>query len=526
MSEQESRLREIMRVFRKNDITRGISPEKLRVILEELGPTYIKLGQIMSLHSDILPERYCAELLRLNSEVTPMPFAEVLEVIEESYGAGWSSCFAEISEQPLGSASIAQVHRAKLLDGDEVIVKVQRKGIYEVMSRDIALLRRAVKLLPPVGDLRNLVDLGMVLDELWAVAQEEMDFLKEASNMEEFQRNNRDVRYVACPKLYREYTTSRVLVMDYVGGCAVNDKETLLAQGYDLREVGSKLVNSFIRQVMEDGFFHADPHPGNVKVADGKIIWIDMGMMGRLSDRERRIMIRGIRGIAMHDVTQVENAVLDFGSYRKKPDRGRLYRDIKQFMDNYGSAGLGNINIAESTAALMDIMKENRIALPHGMTMLCRGLAHIQGVLADISPDINMIEIATGRFTEEYLDSLDWRAEFDRQARRMIRSADKSVEIPGLISDALKEYLAGQGQMNMTLHSSRAIAELVYSSVRNLVIGLCIAALLISSATLCTTSMEPRVLGIPLLGALGYVLALGSSAFLIVRYIVNKLRSR
>ena len=271
----KSRLREITAVLKKHGITRGVTPEKLRLILEDLGPTFIKIGQIMSMHSDILPKRYCDELMRLCYDVAPMPFKEVTEVIEAAYGCPFFDVFSEIDEKPLGSASIAQVHRAMLLDGSRVVVKVQRKDIYETMARDIALLHKAVKLVPPVS-IKGMVDLDMVLDELWAVTREEMNFLTEAANMEEFAKNNQDVAYVDVPKIYQEYTTMQVLVMEFVEGCGVNDKEYLLENGYDLQEIGSKLVDNYIKQVMEDGFFHADPHPGNVKIREGKIVWIGL----------------------------------------------------------------------------------------------------------------------------------------------------------------------------------------------------------------------------------------------------------
>ena len=310
--DNRSRMKEIRQVLFRNEITRGVTPEKLRIILEELGPTYIKLGQIMSLHSDILPRAYCDELIKLNSDVTPMPFSEVEEVINRSYREDWHEIFSSIEKEPLGSASIAQVHRAVLRSGEDVVVKVQRKGIYDTMARDIGLLHRLVKLMPPVGGIKNVVDLDMVLDEMWAVAREEMDFLKEASNVDEFARNNTGIKYVRIPHLYHEYTTSRVLVMEYVGGCAINDREHLLSRGYDLEEVGRKLINNYVKQVMEDGFFHADPHPGNVKVHDGKIVWIDMGMMGRLSTRDKALMEKAVRAIAVTDIATLENTILDF----------------------------------------------------------------------------------------------------------------------------------------------------------------------------------------------------------------------
>ena len=524
--ENSERFREIKNVLRKNQITRGVTPEKLRVILEELGPTYIKLGQIMSLHSDFLPKAYCDELLKLNSDVTPMPFDDVEDVINHSYGQDWRELFQFIEEAPLGSASIAQVHRARLKNGEEVIIKVERKGIYDTMARDIGLLHRLVKLIPPVGDFKNLVDLDMVLDELWSVAQEEMDFLKEAANMDEFSRNNASVQYVTTPKLYHEYSTGHVLVMEYIDGYSLDDVESLQNAGYDMDEIGTKFVNNFIKQVMDDGFFHADPHPGNVKIRDGKIVWIDMGMMGRLSEKDRRTMIKGIRGIALHDISMVENSVLEIGEFRGKPDRERLYQDLKKFIADYGTTSMGSLDVAAAIAGLVEIMKQNRISLPHGVSMLCRGLTHIQGVLAVISPDINMMQIAVNRYTEDFLKNINWKSELQKQARTVYRSVNKGAEIPGLVADILKEHLEGQSVVNIDLHSSEDLTNVISAAIRNIVVGLCVAALLIASSVICTTDMTPKILGIPALGFAGYAFAMVVSIFLTVRYLWSKRKKR
>ena len=202
--EKNTRFREIREVLKKHHITRGITPVKLREILEDLGPTYIKLGQIMSLHSDILPEAYCEELARLNSDVSPMPFSDVLDVLNDSFPGEITEYFDKIDEKPLGSASIAQVHRAKLKDGSDVVIKVQRKGIKRIMQQDIAMLHNLVRFMPPVTPIKNVVDLDMVIDEMWSVAREEMDFSHEADNIEEFAKNNRDINYIYVPKLYRD----------------------------------------------------------------------------------------------------------------------------------------------------------------------------------------------------------------------------------------------------------------------------------------------------------------------------------
>ena len=520
--DNRARLREITAVLRKHHISRGVTPEKLRAILEELGPTYVKLGQIMSLHSDVLPQRYCDELMKLTSEVTPMPFSEVEEVINRSYREDWRNIFASIEHNTLGSASIAQVHKARLLDGRDVIVKVERKGIYDTMARDIGLLKRAVSILPPIGGLKNVVDLEMVLDELWSTAQEEMDFLKEAANMEEFARNNQGINYIRCPKLYHEYTTSRVLVMEYIGGCPVDDKNKLLAEGYDLGEIGRKLVNNYIKQVMEDGFFHADPHPGNVKVMDGKIVWIDMGMMGRLTYRDRNLMATAVRAIAVGDIAVLESTILELGDVQGKIDSGKLYGELRDLMDRYGNASMGSIDAVEFFKDVMEIMKGNDIRLPHGMTMLVRGLTQMQGVLLNISPDINMAEIAAGRLREEMLQNFDWKKEAGKTGRRIYKAAGRTLDIPPLVKIALEEYLKGQARINMELDSTRKFSQLMRRLVRNVVMGLWVMALLISSSIICTTDMQPRLLGIPALGFFGYILAFIICLYVFIRHLLTR----
>ena len=181
-------------------------------------------------------------------------------------------------------------------------------------------MKKAVKLLPPVS-IKEAVDLNLVLEELWRVTQEEMNFLTEAANMEEFSRKNKNVAFVKTPILYREYTTASVLVMEYIDGIPIDHKEELLAGGYDLDEIGSKFVDNFIKQVMDDGFFHADPHPGNVRIQDGKIVWIDMGMMGRLNERDRELIGQAIEGVALNDIGKFRMQCWHLENLRGNPIR-------------------------------------------------------------------------------------------------------------------------------------------------------------------------------------------------------------
>ena len=232
IAQNRQRLREIVDVVRKHDILHGITPEKLCAIIEDLGPTFIKLGQILSMRSDILPRDYCEALKKLRSNVSPMPFEQVQRVVETSYGCPMEEVFASFDEKALGSASIAQAHAAILKSGERVVVKVQREGIHEVMSRDIILLKQACKVLKytPAG---SLVDFNQVLDEMWVVAQEEMNFQTEAANLERFHALNQDVVFVTSPILYRAYTTTNVLVMERIDGMGIDERDKLVEAGYE-----------------------------------------------------------------------------------------------------------------------------------------------------------------------------------------------------------------------------------------------------------------------------------------------------
>ena len=371
-TENRQRLMEIVEVVRRHEIVKeGMTPKKLCDIIEELGPTFIKLGQILSMRSDILPKEYCEALKKLRSSVAPMPYSQVVSIVERSYGRPMSEVFSSFDEHALGSASIAQAHAAVLCSGESVVVKVQREGIHDIMSRDIMLLKQACKLLK-YAPVSGLVDFNQVLDEMWIVAQEEMNFQTEAANLERFHALNQDVAFVASPLLYREYTTTHVLVMERIDGVSIDNHETLLAEGYDLSEIGAKLADNYVRQIMTDGFFHADPHPGNIRIRDGKIVWLDMGMMGTLTERQRKLIGQAITGVARGDINLCRDAVMGLGEFKEKADKRQLYRDIEDLLDKYGSAELGSMDLAKVFEDLTDVMKRNGIAMPGSLTMRAR----------------------------------------------------------------------------------------------------------------------------------------------------------
>lgn len=271
------RFLDILKVLKKHHLAKGMTPEKLKEIFEDLGPTYVKLGQIMSMRSDMLPEIYCDELKKLRTEVKPMEYSLVKQVIQQELGRPLESVFSKVQETPLGSASIAQVHLAVLSSGGQAVIKVQRPHIREMMERDIHLLKKAAKFLKVAMGTGDLIDFNTILDELWKTSQEEMDFIREAENLLTFYENQRDISYITCPQVFTKLTTPRLLTMSYIDGIQIDHMAALKSAGYDLTEIGEKAAENYCKQILEDGFFHADPHPGNLWISGGRIAWLDLG---------------------------------------------------------------------------------------------------------------------------------------------------------------------------------------------------------------------------------------------------------
>ncbi|MDO4287851.1 MAG: lipopolysaccharide core heptose(II) kinase RfaY [Eubacterium sp.] len=509
------RLREIMVILAKNDVTRGITPEKIRKIIEELGPTFVKLGQVLSMRQDILPAAYCAELRKLQTEVSPMDFSEVVQVVETEYGQPLGEVFAHFDAAPLGSASIAQVHRAVLMDGREVVVKIQRPGIRETMARDIALLDRAATLLKLAGGTGNAVDFRMIFDEMWFTAQQEMDFLIEAHNADEFREHNLDIAYVTCPKIDHKHTTARVLVMEYIDGIEIADTHTLKAQGYDLEEIAEKLAENYIKQVVDDGFFHADPHPGNIRIQDGKIAWIDLGMMGVLSNRDKDLFRQAVEAIATRDIEEMKSVLLALGVHSAKINHARLYADVDDLFANYGTMDLSEMNIGEMMEALLNLANTHQISMPKGVTMLSRGVITIESVLTRLSPSTNIIRIMANHMKTERLENLDPEAMLKALGKEAYQAGKSTLGIPGQLFDLLKMTVKGQTKVNLELTGSEEPLATIDQMINKLVTCIITAALLIGSSFISTTDMTPKVLGIPALGVLGYLVALFLSGTLI-----------
>ncbi|WP_050614529.1 ABC1 kinase family protein [Bacillus testis] len=517
-----ARLKEIVNVLKRHEIIHGMTPVKLRLILEDLGPTYVKIGQIMSMRSDVLSQRYCDELAKLRGDVKPLDFNTITELIEQEYGLPAEEVFPKIEEKPLGSASMAQVHKVIMKDGRQAVIKVQRPGIKETMARDISLIRKAAKLLKLVDSPIDAIDFNGVLEEMWIVAQQEMDFILEANHCRELTELNEGIRYIGFPQVEYHLSTSKILVMEYVEGIEINQLDRLRELGYDLHEIGIKLAANYVKQVLDDGVFHADPHPGNIWIRDGKIMWLDLGMVGRLGKRDQQLITNAVKAIVDQDIFELKNVVVSLGNTSGRINHSLLYEDIEDLLNKYRELDFGNLNLGDLVSDMLDLCHSHKIQAPSGVTMLARGILTIEGVLRDCCPEVNFMEIAVNHLTANTLKDFDLTKEMQNNGKSIYLFAKKASQIPGQLSDLLKVLLKGQAKFNLDVTGAEEPTRQLDHMVDKMIICIISASLLIGSSLISTTQMKPLVLDIPLFGIMGFLASTVLSGFLLVGVIKKR----
>lgn len=505
------RLREIIALMRKHRVHEGLSPSQLRSFLIDLGPSFIKIGQMLSLRSEILPAAYCDALADLQMDCDPMPFEDTLAALKDVYGSRFDEIFRSIDPKPLGSASLAQVHKAELVTGDVVAVKVQRPGVRAVMAQDIDVMRSVAKHVSRFMKDTQMLDLRDVVEELWATFLEETDFMKEANNLKEFAELNKDVVFISCPKPYLEYCTESVLVMEYVEGISIRDTKKLKEYGYDLDEIGLKVMDNYATQILEHGFFHADPHPGNLFVHEGKVVYLDLGIMGRLSVRERLGFSKIIEAVGAQNASDLKDALISFSVEHDLAviDHARLLAELDNVLKSYCATNVADIDIGALLSDIMAITRQCRVTLPASVTAVSRGIVTMEGSLAEYLANTNMIDIINGHIirSKNAQEELEQRLKaavisMDTSIKSLMKAAEYSGEMFRMLS-------RGQLKVNMEMLGSTEPLRKVSRIANRLAMSLVIAGLLVSGSLIISVDM-PRVFGLPVLSFIEYV-----SAFLL-----------
>ncbi|MDD6756919.1 MAG: AarF/UbiB family protein [bacterium] len=453
MKNSPSRLSEIIAVIKKYRLTKDITPENVRLALEELGPTFVKMGQILSSRDDLIPKEFCNEFQKLKHSVKPMPYETVEEILTREYDCPPSEIYQEINKIPVGSASIAQVHKAVLKTGEVVAIKVRRENIEELMERDARLLKKVISLLHLNKIFGDIINLTQVIDEMYDRAKEEMNFHTEKNHIEEFRENNKELVYLKPLKVFNKYSTNNILVMEYIDGFNISDTEELKKAGYDMDEIAEKLAHNYLKQAIDDGFYHADPHSDNIKVVEGKIAYLDFGMMGRLSKRNRNLLEKCIIAIVKNDINEVAHILTLLDTSNNTPDYMQLKNDIRKVLDKNKTTEIINIDIKEFVTEMFILLRQNEITLPKEITMLIRGIVVLEGTLEKISPNINLINVLEKKVEPQ--DVLLDKEKVSSFALSTVKSGANLLLLPSEALTTLKGINNGELRFNIELTDSK-----------------------------------------------------------------------
>jgi len=471
-------------IWRKGgSVERRSAPERLRLVLEELGPTFIKLGQILSTRGDLLPAEYIRELEKLQDAVSPVDGGEIRRRIADELGRTVEEVFSRFEDEPLAAASVAQVHRACLRDGSEVALKVLRPGVRGAIALDLDILRELAVLAEKRTYWGRIYSLGAMADEFCARMAEETDLRAEGRHMEAIRRNAEGDPRVVIPRVYWDYTTTGLLTMEYLPGTKLTDAEALARHGLDRAALARTLADTVLQQILIDGLFHADPHPGNLTVlSDGRVGFLDFGIVGHLSREMRDHLGRMLLALVRKDAEQVMRVVLRMGIVPEGVSLHALRRDIAWLQDKYYEIPLNRISVGESLGDLLRVARRHRIILPSEIALVIKALATLEGVATMLDPGISIVDIArpfgrrlaAGRLSPENLRrSLEEKLPLYAEAL-----GELPLQVHRVFALAGREGLRLRLEAQATEHLAREVAR----ASRRLVLGILAGALILGAS--------------------------------------------
>ena len=491
-------------------------PQRVRRALEDLGPTFIKLGQIMGTRVDLLPPEWIDELEKLQRRVVPVPFEQLREQLQADLKAPVETVFAEFDTQPIAAASIAQVHRARLHDGAQVIVKIRRPGIQRVVEADLRLMDRLAKLLEfEFPELSNFHPTEVVR-QFGLSIRREMNFINECRSTDRMAAIFLDDPMIVIPRIHWDYVSERVAVQDYIEGFAGLEETAIKAAGLDRRALAKVGADAVLRMILREGFFHADPHDGNLLyLPDNRIAFIDFGMVGRLSEARRNQLVDLLYAIVERDAVNAAEVLLDWsGSSHVEPDR--LIVDMDTFIDSYYGAPLKQISLTIMLSELTQLMRQHDLALPPDLGLLFRALVALDGMGRQNDPDFDIFS-QTAPFLEQALkERYEPEALARRGWRNVVQLFDIVADMPGELRRLLRAAHKGTLTFNIDMSRLDHFGWQVETAASWLTVGLVTAAFIVGSSIVMTVGGGPTLFGLPAFGLLGYIGAAVGALWLVV----------
>lgn len=483
-------------------------PVRLRRACEELGPTFVKLGQLAAARTRILPLEFTDELAKLQDQVASLDFADVRKVIEEELKRPLREVFASVDEKPLGSASIGQVHRAKLISGEDVVVKVQRPGIEKTVAEDLAILRQIASLAEAhLPEWRLHRPLALV-NELAKSLEREMDFTSEAAHLERFCWQFRDDITIHLPRVWLEFTTPHLLVMEYVGGIKASHLDKLAAAGHNRAELSRRIADLVMKQIFVHGFFHADPHPGNIQIMeDGRICFLDFGMMGFLDLRTREAFVDLVWGIARRSETSVATALLKLTEGDTEPERSAFETDVAEFMHQHFYRAAGEIHFAKLVTGLVQLTTKHQLQLPPDLVVMLKSLSLTEELVRRLDPMHDLIAQAHPFMKQTRLERMRPRRVLTGLLEFGQELADTARELPHEVRRIISQIKTGQARVNFHHEGLEPATNALERSTNRLSFALVVAALIIGSSLIIHSKVPPLWGDVSVVGIVGYLLA-------------------
>lgn len=500
-------------------------PVRIKNTLEELGPTFIKLGQMISLRTDLIPEDIANELAKLQDSAMPFDFNDAKKTFESELGYKFEDVFEWFGENPIASASIGQVYVARLKStGEKVVVKIQRPNLDTMIESDMSILAEIARLLDERIKNRP-VSFAEVVLELSTALKRELDYTLEARNAQKFRNLYKSSFYgshVVIPKVYWEYTTKKVLTMEFIEGISVKDVEQIKRRHWDVKKIARIGANSFLEQVIDFGFFHGDPHPGNIMaLSSDKIAYIDFGTVGKMDRIQRKFLYNLFDGFAKNDLDFMVEEFEEMGCIGPKTDILSLKRDLRDIVDFYYGASIKDVNVKDMVNHLMRIIYKNKIVLPPDFTMLFKALITIEGVGKVLDPDFNISTLIRDYSVRKFKRELNILEHIDESIPEMKKLLRLTYKFPYIVYDLLKKWDRGDISVEIRYSDVDKMRSDIKSSANRLSLSIIASALIIGSSFALQLKTGPRLWGMPLLGIVGYFIAVVIGLWLIGSIIVS-----
>jgi ubiquinone biosynthesis protein len=484
-------------------------PERVRMTLEELGPTFVKLGQILSTRPDLIPLEYVQELSKLQDMVPAFSYDDAKAIIKSETGSLPEEIFCSFDKTPLAAASLGQVHKATLKDTEEAVaIKVQRPDVQKIIEVDLEIMLDLASLVE-----RNVKELEVlqptkIVREFARIMDEETDYTVEAAYIEHFARQFLDDQTIYVPKVFRQWTTKRILTMEYIEGIKASDLDRLKQEGYDLKEIANRGANLIMKQIFVHGFYHADPHPGNICILPNAVIcFLDFGMMGRISNQEREDFTDLVSMILSKDEKKTVDALLKVSNFAEEPNRAELERDMGEFFDRFLYLTLKELDLGKMLQRVLEILTKQGVSLKPDLFLMLKALVTVEGVGRSLDPDFQIVEHA-----EPFVQDVQSARYAPRSITSDLIDSGKELlhllkEVPGELREVLRNIKQGKLRIEIdyrgvdrTIFRLEGIADRIASAI-------VLASLVIGSSVVTLSDIPPKWRDIPLIGVLGFLVA-------------------